>query len=107
MFKKELQVGKQITVKAYSRQECCEELGVDNSEDNIATIEGIIAKVPVDSVIVFDEVPLERKAGKRENKNVRQKSSYDWSPLTNRRPAEVTAVVCLQPVSQVPTERHK
>ena len=107
MFKKELQLKEEIRVETYSRQECCEVFVIDDSDDNIATIEGVIENVPGDSVIVFDEVPLESKTVKQEGKNARQKSSYDWSRLSNRRPTEVTAIVCLQPISQTPTNKHK
>ena len=122
-FKKELQVGEEISVETFSRQESLEKFGFENSSDNIAAIEGIIENVPADSVVVFDEVPLESRSVNQDIKVMRQKASHDWSSLRNRRPTEVpagvfcfvfylifvqiTAIVCLQPISQAPTNKHK
>ena len=92
-FKKELQVGEEISVETFSRQESLEKFGFENSLDNIAAIEGIIENLPADSVVVFDEVPLESRSVKQDIKVVRQKASHDWSSLRNRRPTEVPAVV--------------
>ena len=95
-FKKELQVGEEISVETFSRQESLEKFGFENSSDNIAAIEGIIENLPADSVVVFDEVPLENKSVNQDGKVVRQKASHDWSSLRNRRPTEVLVIVfCL------------
>ena len=45
-FKKELQVGEEISVETFSRQESLEKFGFENSSDNIAAIEGIIENLP-------------------------------------------------------------
>ena len=93
-FKKELQVGEEISVETFSRQESLEKFGFENSSDNIAAIEGIIENVPADSVVVFDEVPLESRSVNQDIKVVRQKASHDWSSLRNRRPTEVIVIFC-------------
>ena len=92
-FKKELQVGEEISVETFSRQESLEKFGIENCSDNIAAIEGIIENLPADSVVVFDEVPLENKSVNQDGKVVRKKASHDWSSLRNRRPTEVLASV--------------
>ena len=93
-FKKELQVGEEISVETFSRQESLEKFGFENSSDNIAAIEGIIENLPADSVVVFDEVPLESRSVNQDGiKVVRQKASHDWSSLRNRRPTEVLVIV--------------
>ena len=82
---------KQDNVTFLNRTECCERFDIVDNDDNIEIIQEIISKVPPHSVIVFDEVPLTSKVE-------RKMASYDWSSLENKRPEEVTAVVCLQPI---------
>ena len=91
---------KEDNVTFLNRTECCERFNLVDSDDNIEIIQKIISEVPAHSVIVFDEVPLSSKVKKR-------KASYDWSQLENKRPEEVTAVVCLQPILIAPTFRAK
>ena len=74
-----------------NRSECCERFNIQDSDDNIKIIEEIISEVPLNSVVLIDEVPLSSKSEDG-------RPSYDWSSLKNNRPGEVTAVVCLQPV---------
>ena len=83
-----------------NRSECSETFGITDTGDNIKMIETVISKVPTHSVIVFDEVPL---SSRKENKS----ACYDWSLLHNKRPEEVTAVVCLQPIRIAPVFRQK
>ena len=91
---------KEDNVTFLNRTECCERFNLVDSDDNIEIIQKIISEVPAHSVIVFDEVPL--------SSYVRGKiASYDWSLLENKRPEEVTAVVCLQPIRIAPTFRAK
>ena len=100
IVEKELQLDANTTVKAYSRQEFCKEFNVGDNNDNISMIEAVIDKVPTDTVIMFDETPLE-------SRTVNQKPSYDWSGLKNERPSDVSVVVCLQPIGQFHTKLHK
>ena len=74
-----------------NRTECCQRFDIKDNNDNIKIIEKVISEVPAHSVVIFDEVPL---SSKRTSKEL----SYNWSTLKNRRPEEVTAVVCLQPI---------
>ena len=90
---------KEEHVTFLNRTECCDQFNIVDSDDNIKIIEEVIAKVAADSVVVFDEVPLFSKIGRV--------ASYDWSLLENKRPEEVTAVVCLQPIRIAPTFRPK
>ena len=93
-------VEKEDNVTFLNRTECCERFNLVDSDDNIEIIEKIIFEVPADSVIVFDEVPLSSKVKKK-------MALYDWSLLENKRPEEVTAVVCLQPILIAPTFRAR
>ena len=93
-------VEKEDNVTFLNRTECCEKFNLRDSDNNIEMIQKIISEVPAFSVIIFDEVPLTSKVEKR-------KASYDWSSLKNKRPEEVTAVVCLQPIRIAPTYRGK
>ena len=108
IFNKELQVDNdnKTNIEVYSRAECCAAFGVNDSRDNISTIEQLIEKVPEETVIVFDEVPIETMNRSTRN-SINTKPSYDWSRLTNNRPDDVSVVVCLQPVSQTPTKLHR
>ena len=63
---------------------------MDDSADNISVIEQVVAAIPEDSVIVFDETPFSSKGTGR-------KRSFDWSSLRNQR-KRVTVIVSLQPV---------
>ena len=90
---------KEASVTFLNRTECCEQFNIADDDDNIRIIEEVIAKVPAHSVVLFDEVPLFSNIGKD--------ASYDWSLLENKRPEEVTAVVCLQPIRIAATFRHK
>ena len=74
-----------------NRTECSQRFGIQESDDNIEIMDKIISKVPPHSVLLFDEVPLSSKIEQG-------LPSYDWSLLENKRPEEVTAVVCLQPI---------
>ena len=78
-----------------NRSECCEQFQIIDGDDNVTIIE----EVPAHSVVVFDEVPLFSR--------IDGVASYDWSSLENKRPEEVTAVVCLQPIRIAPTFRPK
>lgn len=91
---------KEANVTFLNRTECCERFNIVDTDDNIKIIQKIISEVPAHSVIVFDEVPLASKVE-------RKIASYDWSSLENKRPEEVTAVVCLQPIRIAPTFRAK
>ena len=91
---------KEDNVTFLNRNECCERFNLVDSDNNIEFIQNIISKVPPHSVIVFDEVPLTSKVE-------RKMASYDWCSLENKRPEEVTAVVCLQPIRIAPTFRAK
>ena len=82
-----------------NRSECCEQFDIVDGDDNVTIIEEVIAKVPAHSVVIFDEVPLFSR--------IDGVASYDWSSLENKRPGEVTAVVCLQPIRIAPTFRPK
>ena len=90
---------KEESVTFLNRTECCEQFNIADDDDNIKIIEEVIAKVPAHSVVLFDEVPLFSNIGKV--------ACYDWSLLENKRPEEVTAVVCLQPIRIAATFRHK
>ena len=89
-------IGKEDHVTFLNRAECCQKFNIEDGDDNIKVMQHIIAEVPPNSVVLFDEVPLASKFEK-------QKASYDWSLLENKRPEEVTAVVCLQPILIAPT----
>ena len=93
-------VEKEDNVTFLNRNECCERFNLVDGDNNIEMIQKIISEVPAHSVVVFDEVPLTSKV---ENRT----ASYDWSSLENKRPEEVTAVVCLQPIRIAPTFRAK
>ena len=82
---------KRENVTFLNRSECCDRFAIPDSDDNVKIIEEITSKVPTNSVLLFDEVPLfcKREEGR---------PSYNWSSLTNLRPEEVTVVVCLQPI---------
>ena len=84
-------VEKEEEVTFLNRTECCERFNIRDGDNNINIIEQIISEVPAHSAILFDEVPLSSKSDQG-------KLSYDWSSLQNKRPGEVTAVVCLQPI---------
>ena len=90
---------KEENVTFLNRAECCKQFGIVDSDDNIKIIEEVISKVPAHSVVLFDEVPLFSR--------IDGVASYDWSSLENKRPEEVTAVVCLQPIRIAPTFRPK
>ena len=83
--------GQEEQITFLNRKDCCARFNFQDSDDNIKTIEAIISKAPTHSVLLFDEVPLSSKIEQG-------RPSYDWSTLRNRRPNEVTAVVCLQPI---------
>ena len=83
-----------------NRTECCQRFDIKDNVDNIRIIEKVISAVPAHSVVIFDEVPLS-------SMTVERKLSYDWSTLKNRRPVEVTAVVCLQPIRLEVTFRNR
>ena len=91
---------KEDNVTFLNRTECCERFSLVDNDNNIEFIQKIISEVPAHSVIVFDEVPLTSKME-------RKMASYDWSSLENKRPEEITAVVCLQPIRIAPTFRGK
>ena len=94
-FKAEFRNFSNVEVRLYSRAECCEEFGVNDSDDNLSVIKEIVSTVSEDSVIMFDEVPLSSKgSGKRRR--------FDWTELKNIR-QDVTAIVSLQPVIQEET----
>ena len=93
-------VEKEDNVTFLNRNECCERFNLVDGDNNIEMIQKIISEVPAHSVVVFDEVPLTSKV---ENRT----ASYDWSSLENKRPEEVTAVVCLQPIRIAPTFRAR
>ena len=90
---------KEEHVTFLNRTECCDRFNIVDSDNNITIMEEVIAKVPAHSVVVFDEVPLFSR--------IDRIASYDWSLLENKRPQEVTAVVCLQPIRIAPTFRPK
>ena len=85
----------------YSREECCKEFDVQDSDDNVKVLEDIIAKLPDSSVAMFDEVPL------ISNQKNKRKPSYDWSSLKNSRAPDVSIVICLQPLKIGSTLKHK
>ena len=91
---------KEELVTFLNRTESCDRFNIVDNDDNIEIIQRIISEVPANSVIVFDEVPLTSKVEKRV-------ASYDWSLLENKRPDEVTAVICLQPIRIAATFRAK
>ena len=93
-------VRKDENVTFLNRTQCCDKFKVVDRDDNIEIIQSVISKLPAQSVITFDEVPLT-------SKEERNKAFYDWSLLENKRPAEVTAVVCLQPFRIAPSFRQK
>ena len=93
-------VNKEQNVVFLNRTQCCDKFDLVDRDDNIEIIQSVISELPAQSVITFDEVPLTSK----EEKN---KAFYDWSLLENKRPAEVTAVVCLQPIRIAPAFRQK
>ena len=84
-------IGKEDHVTFLNRAECCHKFNIEDGDDNIKVMQHIIAEVPPSSVVLFDEVPLTSRFDK-------QKASYDWSLLENKRPGEVSVVVCLQPI---------
>ena len=92
-------VEKEEPVIFLNRTECCERFNIVDCDDNIKVMEEVIAKVAAHSLVVFDEVPLFSR--------IDRVASYDWSSLENKRPEEVTAVVCLQPIRIAPTFRAK
>ena len=84
------------SVTFLNREEVCQMFNVVDGDDNIRVMQEIISQLPANSVIAFDEVPLTSKVEMK-------KASYDWSSLENKRPDEVTVVVCLQPLRIAPT----
>ena len=105
---RELAESDDASVSFFNRAECCQRFNITDDKDNIKIIEKVISEVPAQSVVLFDEVPLSCKNLMTESfstsgRNLRrgpsfQQESYDWSTLKNKRPDEVTAVVCLQPI---------
>jgi hypothetical protein len=94
-FKSEFRNENDINIQTYSRQECCEKYHVEDSDDNIFVIENIVKQVEEDTIIMFDECPMERKMKLWGN-------DYDWKDLRNTG-KNVTLVVCLQPIMMEPT----
>ena len=93
-------IGKEDHVTFLNRAECCQKFNIEDDDDNIKVMQQIIAKVPPSSVVLFDEVPLTSKFEK-------QKASYDWSLLENKRSEQVSVVVCLQPLLIAATLKTK
>ena len=93
-------IRKEDHVTFLNRAECCQKFNIKDGDDNIKVMQQIIAEVPPSSVVLFDEVPLPSRFEK-------QKASYDWSLLENKRPEEVSVVVCLQPLLIAATLKTK
>jgi len=100
-FRKELRKGNHTELKTLSRAECCEYCDMDSDVDNLEIIERITEQVEDNSIVIFDECPLETKI-KSKRKN------YDWSQLRNKgRKRNISLVVCLQPIQIKTTLRSK
>jgi len=82
-----------------SRKDCCKKFDVKDSEDSIGVIETIMEKVEDNSIVMFDECPLEAQMRYR-------RTNYDWSQLKNKG-RNIFLVVCLQPVQMKTTLRSK